>query len=280
MSYIPCSERVFPLRLAAVLETCYTRYLHWLSSLLERLGQDCTLAAWQQVYQDYDDQLLLRILSTGWSDVAQDQSVDVEVSIAKLLTTYFPIAVEGVSAGEARLLVENMPPISQIRQTFPSLNVQRETATYEALHLYFDGLAILTEALMRSHGKQGELIAYDLLREGRIARMGGVKGSVAEFIAGMTSKSEEADMFTAGLEEECLHASDQEAVVHIKECEWARYFHEHHPEIGYLMACSTDEAAYRAFNESLRMQRTSTLMEGGKVCDFRIFAAGNAAGSE
>lgn len=38
------------------------------------------------------------------------------------------------------------------------------------------------------------------------------------------------------------------------------------------MACSTDEAAYRAFNDSLRLQRTSTLMEGGQVCDFRVRA--------
>jgi hypothetical protein len=33
--------------------------------------------------------------------------------------------------------------------------------------------------------------------------------------------------------------------------------------LGYLMACSTDEAAYRAFNDTLRLQRTSTSMEGG-----------------
>jgi hypothetical protein len=45
------------------------------------------------------------------------------------------------------------------------------------------------------------------------------------------------------------------------------------------MACSTDETAYRAFNENLRMQRTSTLMEGGEVCDFRIFAVDDASDS-
>ncbi len=62
----------------------------------------------------------------------------------------------------------------------------------------------------------------------------------------------------------------------VTQCEWARYFRERHPLVGYLMACSTDEAAYRAFNPALRLQRTSTLMEGGQVCDFRIYAASEA----
>jgi len=38
------------------------------------------------------------------------------------------------------------------------------------------------------------------------------------------------------------------------------------------MACSTDEAAYKAYNPSLRLQRTGTLMEGYDQCDFRIYA--------
>jgi hypothetical protein len=77
---------------------------------------------------------------------------------------------------------------------------------------------------------------------------------------------EEANIFTAGLDIERIRTSEKEAVVHVKECEWARYFQERHPQCGYLMACSTDEAACRAFNKNLRMQRTSTLMEGGKIC--------------
>ena len=42
------------------------------------------------------------------------------------------------------------------------------------------------------------------------------------------------------------------------------------------MACNTDEAAYRAFNPNLRMQRSSTLMVMDKVCDFRIYAVEGA----
>jgi len=272
MNDIPCAKRVFPFRLASWLPTRYASYLHWLSHLLERLGHDCTLSLWQDVCQDYDDELLLRILRTGWNDVAQDRVIDVEESIAALFPRFFPVAIEGVSEEKARQLVEKMPPINQLKQTFPSLNVWKETTAYEALHLSFDGFALLTEALMRFHGKQGELIAYDLLREGRIKAGGGKTGSAAEFISDFTSEPEEANIFTAGLEIESVHVSEREVVLQIKECEWARYFQERHPQVGYLMACSTDEAAYRAFNGNLRLRRTSTLMEGGKVCDFRIYA--------
>jgi hypothetical protein len=38
------------------------------------------------------------------------------------------------------------------------------------------------------------------------------------------------------------------------------------------LSCSCDDAAYRAMNPRLRLQRTSTLMEDGDKCDFRIFA--------
>ena len=279
MNNTTCSKRVFPLKLAPWLLIRYTSYLHWLRHLLERLGHDCALSVWQDVYRDYNDELLLHILTTGWNDVAQDELVDVEGSIAELFPRFFPVAIEGVSMEKARQLVEKMPPINQVKQAFSSLNVWRETTAYEALHLLADGWALLTEALMRFHGKQGELIAYDLFREERIKAGGGKTGSVTEFMSGFTSNPEEADIFTAGLETESVHVSEQEVVFHVKECEWSRYFHERHPQVGYLIACSTDEAAYRTFNENLRMQRTSTLMEGGKVCDFRIYAVGEALDS-
>jgi predicted hydrocarbon binding protein len=74
------------------------------------------------------------------------------------------------------------------------------------------------------------------------------------------------------LQVELVSKTAREAVLHVRECEWARYFRERHPQVGYLMACSTDEAAYRAFNPGLRLQRTQTLMEGADFCDFRVHA--------
>jgi hypothetical protein len=266
--------------MASWLPTRYATYLYWLRHLIERLGYGCALSIWQDVYQDYDDELLLQILRTGWNEVAQEEAIDVEGSITELFPRFFPGAIEGVSKERARQLVEMMPPINQIKRTFSSLNVWKEISAYEALHLRLDGSALLTEALIRSQGKQGELIAYDVLREERIKAGGGKKGNFAEFISDFTSKPKESNIFTAGLEMESVHASEQEVVLLIKECEWARYFKERHPQVGYLMACSTDEAAYRAFNENLRMQRTSTLMEGGNYCDFRIFTVCDAPDSQ
>ena len=280
MNDTPLSKRVFPFRLAFWLPSYYESYLRWLRHLLERLGHDATLAVWQDACQDDEDELLLRILGTGWAEVPPEEGIDVGESLADSLSRFFPVAIEGVTKEKARQLVEQMPPIHQVQQTFASPNVWKETTAYEALHLESDGPARLTEALVRSHGKQGELIAYDLLREERIEAEGGKTGSVAEFLSDLTSEPEEANLFTAGLVSEIVRASERQVVVHIKECEWARYFQEHHPQVGYLMACSTDEAAYRAFNEDLRLQRTSTRMEGGEVCDFRIYAVDKAPASQ
>jgi hypothetical protein len=267
------TQRVFPLRLASCQLTIYASYLRRLHHLLERLGRDCTLAVWQEVPQADDDALLRQVLGTGWQDVASGDQVNVEGSIAGLLAGSFPTAIGGVAGDEARRLVEELPPIRQIRQAFPSLNVWRETTAYEALHLRSHGLAMLAEALIRFHGKQGELIAYDMQREERIEAGGGKAGSVAEFIADFTSQPKEANLLTTGLETAIVHRSEREVVLHVRECAWAKYYRERHPAVGYLLACSTDEAAYRAFNPRLRMQRTGTLMEGAAGCDFRVYAA-------
>src|SRR5690606_37543396 len=105
--------------------------------------------------------------------------------------------------------------------------------------------------------------------------------SVEEFLsdraARFTSSPSRPDMFTAGLEVELVRASDTEVVTRVTECEWARYFRERHPSVGYLLACSLDNAAYRSYNDRLRLQRTSTLMEGGAACDFRVYAVAATA---
>jgi hypothetical protein len=280
MNYVPCPKRVFPFKLASLLPSLYATYLHWLRHLLERLGHDCTLAIWQKGCQDYDDALVTQILTTGWNQAASDEVIAAEESIDKLFSRFFPVAIDGVGKDEARALVEEMPPIHQIRRTLPTLNVWKEATAYEVLHLRFGGLALLAETLIQFHGKQGELIVYDIHCEDRIKAVGGKTGSVAEFMSGFASKPDQASLATAGLEREIIHTSEREAVMHVKECEWARYFRERHPQIGYLMACSTDEVFYRTFNENLRMQRTSTLMEGGEICDFRIYATGEALDSK
>jgi hypothetical protein len=270
----PLSKRVFSFKLGPWLPGCYAATLHWLRHLLDRLGRDCALSLWQEVDQNYDDDFLLQILGSGWKAREQDEEGEIEDKIVGLLGEFFPIVIEGISSATARQLVERMPPIKQIRKTFPSLNVVKETTAYEALHLRFDGIAFLAEALIHAHGKQGELIAYDIVREERTRAGSSRSGSVAEFMADFVMEPEDANLFTVGLDTQIQQASEREIVLYVRDCAWARYFRERHPQVGYLLACSTDEAAYRGFNADLRMQRTSTLMEGGKLCDFRIYAVG------
>ena len=109
-------------------------------------------------------------------------------------------------------------------------------------------------------------------------RMG---GSVADFMREFDEEPETPSIYAAGLDVENVATAPTEHITRVKHCEWARYFNERHPGVGYLVACSADEAFGRGYNESLRMQRTSTIMEGGSECDFRWYSAkGTNGGSD
>jgi len=278
MSYAPCRQRTFPLRLAGRFEVHYVTYLRWLRHFLERLGREPTLAVWEEAFGDYDEELLLQILSSGWEGVEEECSAEVEERIADTLAALFPVPVEGMPAEQAREIVEGSSPFRQIRQRLPSLDLKRETTTYDALHLFRNGLALLAEAMIDRHGKAGELMVYDAMLEELASTPGQV--SVEDFMsqryARWSTEPEEADIFSAGLEAEMIRASDAEVVNSITECEWSRYYRERHPRVGYLLACSMDHPAYRSLNERLRLQRTCTLMEGGEACDFRVYAIAEA----
>jgi hypothetical protein len=244
----------------------------WLRYLSQRLGIENTLSLWNSTFDDYDDTLLVNILSSEWREVITDESIKVEDQIQELVDEFYPPTNPLFSSAEARTIIENTPPINQIMGIFAYDTMEREISSYDALHLRFDCLASIAETLIDKYGKQGELIAYDLMVEGRLAAGSGETGSVEEFIEYITAEPDTNDIFTAGLEIEVISVAPREAITHIHECEWARYFQDHHPQVGYLMACSTDEVAYKAFNKDLILQRTQTIMEGGEYCDFRTYA--------
>jgi hypothetical protein len=168
--------------------------------------------------------------------------------------------------------------LRQIHARFSSLDLVRETSTYEWLHLFYHGLALLAEEAIARHGKEGELVCYDALLEGLRGtdRFFEVETFMARRKDRFSTQPEEADMFSAGLEVELVRANDSEVVTRVVECEWARYYRERHPAVGYLLACSLDNAAYRSFNERIRLQRTTNLMEGGDHCHFRVYALDGA----
>jgi hypothetical protein len=270
MDYIPCPKRQFPFRINFV--TFYASYLRWLSHLIERLGRQNTLSIWKDTFADYDGQLLMSILSSGWHKVESDETNQLEAKAEELIEEFFSPSDSALSRTEVRNIIEDTPPITQIKRLFSIDTMEKEITAYNALHIRFDGFACLAESLIDKYGKQGEFIVYDLMEEGRLASSQGETGSVEDFIEYFTSESDTPNLFTAGLEIEVISKSEREAVTYIRECEWARYFQERHLQVGYLMACGSDEAAYKAFNPSLRLQRTGTIMEGSDKCDFRVYA--------
>ena len=269
----PLQGRTFPSRINQA--TFYPSYLRWLRHLGERLGLAQTLRIWDQAFAGYDDAYLQEILASGWQVGPTHDHQPVEEQIDALVGEMLLTTNLGLSPESMRDLIANTPPIAQIKHFFSNKTVEKETTAYDALHMRFDGLALLAEALIETCGKQGELIVYDLQIESRLAAEGGKWGSVEQFIVLFTAKEQVPSLFTAGLESEVVSVNKREARVHVHQCEWARFFRERHPRVGYLMACSSDEAAYKAFNPDLRMQRTQTIMEDAQYCDFYIYAVGN-----
>lgn len=282
MNHLPCSERTYRLSLADRFGSQVHEYSVWLKTLLERLGREPAVTLWEETFHVYDEALVVQILSSGWQPA--DEQADSEQALAESLDELFAAPVEGLAQGEARTLLKNTPPFRQILHHLPDLNVARQITTYETLHLFRDALATLAEALLDRYGKQGELIAYDALLE-LWPRHLEPRASAADYLASRAARfqtpPETPDVFTAGLEVRFIRASETEVVTRVVECEWARYFLERHPRVGYLLACALDNAAYRSVNDRLRLQRTSTLMEGGDGCDFRVYVTtGSAARGE
>ncbi len=270
MNTKPCRERTFPLRLVFDYQHHYALALRWLRHFVERLGREHTLAVWQEAFRNYDETFLLEILGAKW-DECPTRNKNMEKELTDFAAELFP--VEGVSAVQAREIVDHTPPFQQIQARFPSLDVMREISTYDALHLFRDGLARIAETILDRYGKAGELMIYDvLLEEWPVNEPTPVEKFMAQRKARFSKKPAKMDMHQAGLAVELVRASKQGVVTRVTECEWARYYRERHPRVGYMLACSLDNAAYRSINNRIRLQRTTTLMEGGSECDFRVYA--------
>jgi hypothetical protein len=184
------------------------------------------------------------------------------------------LPINDLTKNKAKHLIEITPPIMQIKKNCSNLNVCKDITAYDYIHFSLHGVALLVESLIKRYKKEGELIAYDFILEKRTNGSRNDNLSVKELMSaiGSITKSDNPNIMTAALDVDIICSSDKEIIMHIKECEWAKYFRENHPKVGYLINCSTDEAAYRTANKNIRMQRTSTLMEGGKICDFRVYA--------
>lgn len=303
MKYKRIQTRTFTLHLPTHYVHYYRVYLHWFRYLLERLGSKETLAVWQLAFQNREDELLHQILSSGWEPLPPGEITDFGRSLRtqleagekekdrrvldvpgekqKILEGYFLPELEGVSIEKARKVIQGTIPFHQIEQHLPDLFVKRNCTAYEAIHLFQHGIACLAEALLDLHGKRGELIAYDAILAD-IASIIPQPMSVEEFmmkrLATFRNAENKTDLFIAALTRKIGRTSKREINWTVKECEFARYFLDRHPRVGYLLACSADNALYQSFNPHLRLQLTSSLMQGSELCRYKIFAV--ESGSE
>ncbi len=72
------------------------------------------------------------------------------------------------------------------------------------------------------------------------------------------------------LEVTVLDADDQQYNYNVNRCRYAEMYHEMGlGEIGHLLSCARDDKFIVGYAPDVELTRTTTIMEGGKCCDFR-----------
>jgi len=144
--------------------------------------------------------------------------------------------------------------------------------TFQWLHLFRDALARIAEEAVARHGKAAEFMVYDALL-GEAAGWDKISGEdfMRQRLARYQTTPETPNAFSSGLDITLVRGDEREIVAHVTACEWARYYRERHPSVGYLLACSLDDPTYRLLCDGVRFQRRCTLMESGGYCEFFFY---------
>jgi predicted ArsR family transcriptional regulator len=80
------------------------------------------------------------------------------------------------------------------------------------------------------------------------------------------------EMFAAGyaLDYEVVKQAPDAFDVNVTGCRYARFYQELGvPELGFLLACSSDFRMVEGFGSDVQFTRTQTIMQGASHCDFR-----------
>jgi hypothetical protein len=73
------------------------------------------------------------------------------------------------------------------------------------------------------------------------------------------------------LEVKVLDADDQQYNYNVNRCRYAEMYHEMGlGEIGHLLSCARDDKFIVGYAPEVELTRTTTIMQGGKCCDFAI----------
>ncbi len=261
-------ERRFDLSLsqhvAQNLSTYATVYRH----LIERLGAEAVTGLWDSLPKA-PDALTRKILALKAHPETEPVTGD---GLYEGVRDVFASPVRGVTADQAASFLRARPPFAFIEAAIPSGQGILSLTTFQWLHLFRDGLSRIAEQAVARHGKAGELMMYDALL-GEAAGWDRISGEdfMRQRLARYQTTPEAPTAFSTGLDIDLVHGDEREIVAHVTRCEWAHYFREHHPSVGYLLACSLDDPMYRLLCDCVRFQRRCTLMEGGGYCEFFFY---------
>ena len=87
----------------------------------------------------------------------------------------------------------------------------------------------------------------------------------------LASAVKKVELFKHILVYEIIEETTNAFEIKYTECLWANTFREADaPEIGYATTCHSDFALAPAFNPSMKLIRTKTLMQGNDCCNFRF----------
>jgi hypothetical protein len=261
-------ERRFDLALSHEFAGTLAAYAATYRHLIERLGVEATNGLWNAL-PEAPDALTRKILSQPVHPEADPLS---EAGMHEGVERIFASTLRGVTAEQALAFLRGKPPFVFIADAVPSVQGVLSLTTYEWLHLFRDARARIAEQAIARYGKAAEFMIYDaLLGEA----MGWDKISGEDFmrqrLARYQTTPETPNAFSSGLDITLVRGEEREIVAHVTACEWARYHCERHPSVGYLLACSLDDPMYRLLCDGVRFQRRSTLMEGGRYCEFCFY---------
>ncbi len=261
-------ERHFELSLshevAQHLGTYATIYRH----LVERLGAEVADGLWNAL-PGAPDTLMRRTLALN---VRPEDEALCGDGLSEGVRDVFASPVRGITAKEATGFLRGKPPFAFVAAAVPENQGILSVTTHEWLHLFRDPLARIAEEAGARYGKAGELIIYDALcSEAAPIRPISADEFMRQRLARYQSQPQTPNAFSTGLDIDLVRGDGREIVAHVTRCEWAHYYREYHPSVGYLLACSTDDPMYRRLCEGVRFQRRSTLMEGGAYCEFCFY---------
>ena len=81
------------------------------------------------------------------------------------------------------------------------------------------------------------------------------------------------------LEVEIIAETPERFDYDVTRCRYAEMYHAMGlGEIGHLLSCARDSLFIEGYDARVKLERTTTIMQGGKCCDFRYRLAGEASG--